>query len=75
MLSHEIWFQITQQVVIKTRLIFENEVAFGEGQIMTLSFDTVCLLDHLVQCIYHFEINGCSSFRQINILHFFLYNA
>ena len=52
-LSHDIWFQITQQFLRKTKFKFENGVVFGEGQIMTLICDIhVAPLDHLVQCIY-----------------------
>ena len=37
----------------KKRFNFENRVTFGEGQRMTLTFDTqVGSVDHLVQCMY-----------------------
>ena len=52
-LSHDIWFQITQQSLRKTKFKFENRVAFLEGQIMTLTFDLhVASLNHIVQCSY-----------------------
>ena len=38
-LSHDIWFQITQQFLRKQSLSLKNGVTFEEGQIMTLSFD------------------------------------
>ena len=40
---------ITQQILRKTRLKFEEVVTFGNGQIMTLTFDiNVASLNHLV---------------------------
>ena len=48
-LSHDIWFQITQQILRITRFKFEDIVTFGKGQIMTLTFDVqVASLNHLV---------------------------
>ena len=38
-LSHDIWFQITQQILRKMELKFEHKVTFGKGHIMTLFFD------------------------------------
>ena len=52
-LSHDIWFQITQQFFRKIKFKFENGVTFVEGQIMTLTFDIhLTSLNHLVQCSY-----------------------
>ena len=38
-LSHDIWFQITQQFLRKIKFMFENGVTFVEGQIMTLTVE------------------------------------
>ena len=51
-LSHSICFQISQQFLRKKGSL-KNRVTFGEGQRMTLTFDThVGSIDHLVQCMY-----------------------
>ena len=77
-LSRDIWSQITQQFFRKKkkkkkkkRFKIENGTTYGEGKIMTLTFDIhVASLDHLVQC--NFEIIGCNS---LNNFHFFHRNA
>ena len=51
-LSHDIWFQIIQQYFLEKKIKFETGVTYGEGEILTLTFDIhVASLDYLVQCI------------------------
>ena len=48
-LSHDLWFQITKQILRKTRFKLEHGVTFGKGQIITLTFDiNIASLNRLV---------------------------